>query len=159
MRAPSGAPVNNLNELEWVRGDGGSGGGDGGGDGAAARRPVGGPAGPVPLAGGEVWANVWGTPCVARIDPATGAVVGWVRGDALAARARDAAAAADGAAGRPGPPLDVMNGVAVDAESGRVLMTGKNWPLLFDVALAPDEAPGAADRAAAACVRPRASFG
>ena len=28
---------------------------------------------------GEVWANIWQTECIARIDPATGNVVGWIR--------------------------------------------------------------------------------
>lgn len=27
---------------------------------------------------GEIWGNVWQTECIARIDPATGAILGWV---------------------------------------------------------------------------------
>ena len=27
---------------------------------------------------GEIWGNVWQTECIARIDPATGAVLGWI---------------------------------------------------------------------------------
>ena len=143
VKAPGGAPVPNLNELEWVAPPtDGSGG-------------VGGAAGPTPLPSGEIWANVWGTPCVARIDPSTGSVVGWILGDALATRAVAAAAASPS----NGPPLDVMNGVAVDPATGRVVMTGKNWPLLFDVTLTQDETQEAAARAAAVCVPLRASFG
>lgn len=140
VKAPGGAAVPNLNELEWVARPAGGGG------------HVGGDQGPVPLATGEIWANIWGTPCVARIDPSTGAVVGWILGDKLAERAAVAASHSNG------PPLDVMNGVAVAPASGRVLMTGKNWPLLFDVALSEDGTPAAASRAASVCVLPRASF-
>ena len=119
---------------------------------------IGGDGGPVPLPIGEIWANVWGTPCVARIDPTTGGVVGWIVADGLVSRAAAAAAAANDG-GRH--PIDVLNGVAVDSSNGRLLMTGKHWPLLFDVALsdAGGDAAAAADRARAACVRPRASFG
>jgi glutaminyl-peptide cyclotransferase len=142
VTAPGGAAVPNLNELEWVSPRPGG-------------APVGGDGGPVPLPSGEVWANVWGTPCVARIDPANGAVVGWILADALAPRAAAAAAAPNAP---PGPALDVLNGIAVVPETGRLLMTGKHWPLLFDVALEPGDA-GAAARARAACVQPRVSFG
>lgn len=143
VKTPGGALVPNLNELEWVAPPT-----DGSGR-------VGGSSGPSPLPTGEIWANVWGTPCVARIDPASGSVVGWILGDALATRAVAAAASAP----TNGPPLDVMNGVAVDPATGRVLMTGKNWPLLFDVMLSESGAPDAAARAAAVCVPARASFG
>jgi len=136
-----GVPVPNLNELEWVRG------------GAL----VGGPDGPTTAPGGEVWANVWGTPCVARIDPGDGVVVGWVVAPALAGRAR-ALAAAPGA--KAGPALDVLNGVAVNATSGRLLMTGKTGPAVFEAVRAPAAAgaPSLAE-ARAACVRPAAEFG
>ena len=99
------------------------------------------------LSDGELWANVWGTPCVARVDPATGAVVGWVLAPDL--RPRALAAAVRGSStpfsSSPQGQIDVLNGIAVDdgtreptvppLSRARLFMTGKNWPLLFEVKL------------------------
>jgi glutamine cyclotransferase len=107
------------------------------------------PPGPPPagglLPGGEVWANVWGTECVARVDPATGAVVGWVLAPSL--RPRAAAVAAAAARAHPattpnGGRIDVLNGVAADHATGRVWLGGKWWPILFEVGFADAAAPG-----------------
>ena len=69
---------------------------------------------------GEIFANVWQTDYVARIDPATGVVSGWLdlRG-LLSARERAAA--------------DVLNGIAYDAARDRLFVTGKLWPKLFEI--------------------------
>ena len=120
------------------------------------KKPKGGAgAGNASLSDGELWANVWGTPCVARVDPLTGAVVGWVLAPDLRPRALAAAASSSAplsAASSSGPQgqVDVLNGIAVDdgtrreaAASGapplvrraRLFLTGKNWPLLFEVRL------------------------
>lgn len=73
---------------------------------------------------GEVWANVWQTDLVARIDPATGEVVGWIDlAGLLTAQERSRA--------------DVLNGIAYDAAAGRIFVTGKYWPWLFEIRLAP----------------------
>jgi glutamine cyclotransferase len=74
---------------------------------------------------GEVWANVWYTDRIARIDPTTGLVVGWVdlRG-LLGPRDRQSS-------------VDVLNGIAYDAETGRLFVTGKLWPKLFEIELVP----------------------
>jgi len=85
-----GAPVRNLNELEWVE--------------------------------GEVWANVWQTNFIARIDPGSGEVVGWIDLNGLL----DPAAAAG---------ADVLNGIAYDPATKRVFVTGKLWPALFEIRL------------------------
>jgi len=69
---------------------------------------------------GEVWANVWTTDFIARIDPATGRVTGWIdlRGLLPAGdRAGDA----------------VLNGIAYDSAGDRVFVTGKLWPRLFEI--------------------------
>ncbi len=83
---------------------------------------------------GFVFANVWQTERIARIDPETGLVTGWVDLSGLTALAElDTAVTSD-------PSLNanaVLNGIAYDVESGRFLVTGKLWPKLFDLDLRP----------------------
>jgi len=67
---------------------------------------------------GEIYANIWLTDAVARIDPASGLVVGWIDLTGLLP------------AGTPG---DVLNGIAYDDVTGHLLVTGKLWPWLFEV--------------------------
>jgi glutamine cyclotransferase len=74
---------------------------------------------------GEVFANVWKTDLIARIDPETGRVVGWI-GMAGLLRPEDH----DG-------PIDVLNGIAYDPENDRLFVTGKLWPKLFEIKLVP----------------------
>jgi glutamine cyclotransferase len=69
---------------------------------------------------GEVLANVWQTDRVARIDPRTGRVTGWID---FAGLLRPAEAAPDA----------VLNGIAYDAATDRLFVTGKLWPKLFEV--------------------------
>lgn len=75
---------------------------------------------------GEVWANVWRTDVVVRVDPATGDVTGVIDLSGLLseneARRR---------------PVDVLNGIAHDPATGRVFVTGKLWPKLFEIELVP----------------------
>jgi len=73
---------------------------------------------------GEVFANVWTTDWVVRIDPRTGRVVGWVDLSGLLTPDERAAA-------------DVLNGIAYDSQGGRLFVTGKLWPKLFEIALVP----------------------
>lgn len=82
-----GRPVDQLNELEWVK--------------------------------GEVWANVWHTQRIARIDPATGRVKGWLDLSPLIPPAQD--------------PEAVLNGIAYDEAADRLLVTGKLWPVLYEI--------------------------
>jgi glutaminyl-peptide cyclotransferase len=74
---------------------------------------------------GEIWANVWPTDRLVRVDPSTGAVAGWVNLDTLWPRAQ-----------RP-PSADVLNGIAYDRERRRIFVTGKNWPRLYHIAVTP----------------------
>ncbi|HEY1752048.1 MAG TPA: glutaminyl-peptide cyclotransferase [Caulobacteraceae bacterium] len=83
-----GQPVDNINELEWVK--------------------------------GEILANIWMTSRIARIDPASGHVVGWIDLGAL------------GPAGGDDPDA-VANGIAYDAATDRLFVTGKLWPKLYEV--------------------------
>ena len=70
---------------------------------------------------GAVYANIWRSDRVARIDPASGAVTGWLDLAPIAARERDA-----GEAG-------VANGIAWD---GRLLfVTGKLWEAIYGLEL------------------------
>jgi len=75
------------------------------------------------LVGGEVYANVWQTDRIARIEPSTGEVVAWV----------DLSGLLDPYV--PGGSPGVLNGIAYDAWSNRLLVTGKRWPLLFEIEL------------------------
>jgi glutamine cyclotransferase len=75
------------------------------------------------MAGGVLYANVWPGDCVARVDPASGTVTGWL--DLAPLRERM-------------PPLGrdaVANGLAWDPRRGWLLATGKLWPRLFALRL------------------------
>lgn len=73
--------------------------------------------------GGDILANVWMTDRIARIEPKTGRVTAWYDVSALSA-------------GIPNrTPDDVPNGIAYDARTERLFVTGKRWPLLFEVKL------------------------
>ncbi len=70
---------------------------------------------------GEIWANVWQTDRVARIDPRTGQVNSWVNFAGLLKPADRT------------PDTDVLNGIAYDAQGKRIFVTGKRWPKLFQI--------------------------
>ncbi|MFA6229137.1 MAG: glutaminyl-peptide cyclotransferase [Rhodanobacter sp.] len=73
---------------------------------------------------GEIYANIWLTNRIARIDPATGQVVGWIDLTGLFDVNR-----------LPEPGNDVLNGIAYDARHDRLFVTGKCWPKLFEIKL------------------------
>ena len=85
----SGRPVENLNELEWVR--------------------------------GEIYANVWQTDDIVRISPRTGKVLGRIN---LKGIIDERELHGEGA---------VLNGIAYDPNGGRLFVTGKLWPKLFEI--------------------------
>lgn len=70
---------------------------------------------------GEVWANIWQSDRIARINPRTGAVSGWIDLTGLLP-------------GRRGSD-DVLNGIAYDPATRRIFVTGKLWPKLFEIQL------------------------
>ncbi|GAA4007590.1 glutaminyl-peptide cyclotransferase [Deinococcus rubellus] len=82
-------------------------------------------------AGGSVYANVWLSNKVARIDPQSGKVTAWIDVTNLAREAQAAAAKAGQELGFD----DVPNGIAFNAARGTLLLTGKRWPLVFEVKL------------------------
>lgn len=88
----SGRPLDNVNELEWVK--------------------------------GEIFANVWQTNWIVRIDPKDGHVKGLVDLSGLLDPSE-----------RPQGQDAVLNGIAYDAQKDRLFVTGKNWPKLFEIRL------------------------
>ncbi|HEY0051321.1 MAG TPA: glutaminyl-peptide cyclotransferase, partial [Pyrinomonadaceae bacterium] len=106
----NGQPLLNLNELEYVK--------------------------------GEIWANIWhsennatdsehgflpniGKPnYIARIDPASGKVVGWI--DLAGISPEDVKNSEN-----------TLNGIAYDAQNDRIFVTGKRWKNLFEIKLKP----------------------
>lgn len=75
------------------------------------------------MVGDELWANVWMSDFVARIDPATGLVASWVDFRNLLHESDIP----------PGHQVDVLNGIAWDATQGRIFITGKLWPKLYSI--------------------------
>lgn len=72
---------------------------------------------------GEILANIWHQDLIVRIDPANGTITGVMDLRELAASVavRDSES--------------VLNGIAYDDKTGKLYVTGKNWPSLFEIAL------------------------
>jgi glutamine cyclotransferase len=112
VKKEDGSPVYHLNELEFVK--------------------------------GEIWANIWhsekpatesehgflpnlGKPnYIARIDPSSGRVVGWI--DLANISPEDVE-----------DSENTLNGIAYDAQGDRIFVTGKNWKRLFEIKLKPKQ--------------------
>ncbi len=71
---------------------------------------------------GKVYANVWKSDVIAIICPQTGKVEAWIKLTELVARERAIY-----------PYIDVLNGIAYDDVSDRLLVTGKYWPELVEI--------------------------
>jgi glutamine cyclotransferase len=71
---------------------------------------------------GEIWANIFQSSCIARIDPQSGQVTGWIDLDGLLSLAELATA-------------NVPNGIAYDPASQRIFITGKYWPNVLEIEL------------------------
>jgi len=108
------------------------------------------------LVGDEIWGNVFPTcagssgtrrnlcdhsECVARIDPASGQVRGWIDFSELVEREPKSV--------RDDLMNSVFNGIAFDAASGRLLVTGKNWENIYSVEIETRE--GGAEHVQSAC--------
>jgi len=72
---------------------------------------------------GLIYANVWKTDQIARIDPETGAVVDWLDLTGLLDKEKY-------------PSSNVLNGIAFDGKN--LYVTGKRWPFIFQIALPPN---------------------
>jgi glutaminyl-peptide cyclotransferase len=75
-------------------------------------------------ADGEILANIWYDDRMARIDPASGQITGWIDLTGLLPF-------------RQRRENDVLNGIAYDAQKKRLFVTGKNWPKLFEIRIVP----------------------
>jgi glutaminyl-peptide cyclotransferase len=73
---------------------------------------------------GEIYANVWQTNWIVRIDPHTGEVIGVINLSGLLSRSDVVP-----------DQTDVLNGIAYDSKGDRLFVTGKNWPKLFEIRL------------------------
>ena len=71
---------------------------------------------------GEIYANVFRTPYIARISPETGRIIGLID---LSKLLRDWIDDPE--------IMDNANGIAYDQASGRLYVTGKYWPRLFEI--------------------------
>jgi glutamine cyclotransferase len=74
---------------------------------------------------GEIYANVWGTDVIVRIDPASGNVVGWIDLSGLLPPAQRGTSSVDA----------VLNGIAWDSKHRKLYVTGKLWPKLYEIEL------------------------
>lgn len=77
---------------------------------------------------GELWANLFQTGYIVRIDPEDGSVVG-------ALDLRELPLPSD-----RHPGQDVLNGIARDPETGDIWVTGKNWKALYRIEWPPEDA-------------------
>ena len=70
---------------------------------------------------GQIWANIWQSDIIARIDPQTGHVVSFLDlSGLLPASARNG-------------QEDVLNGIAYDPATKRIWISGKRWPSIFEI--------------------------
>ena len=72
---------------------------------------------------GKIWANIYMTDDIAIINPRTGAVEGMIDCSGLLDRRLRT------------PRTDVLNGIALNPEDGKIYLTGKYWPKLFEIEL------------------------
>lgn len=86
-----GEPLNNLNELEYVK--------------------------------GEIYANIWQTDRIVRLDSQSGRILGWIDLTGLLSSTDR------------NDETDVLNGIAYDPAQDRLFVTGKQWPKLFQIRL------------------------
>ena len=71
---------------------------------------------------GFIYANVWTTNTIVKIDPATGDVVGKMDLSSLSLESKT-----------KNPGSLEMNGIAYDSVSGKILVTGKMWPTIYEI--------------------------
>ena len=71
---------------------------------------------------GAVYANIWMQQKIAIINPQTGTVEGWIDLTGIY---------------QSNNLDDVLNGIAYDSQTNRLLITGKDWPNLYEITLIP----------------------
>ena len=75
---------------------------------------------------GEIFANIWKSNLIARIDPKTGKVKSWINLEGLLTD-------------KEKQNSGVLNGIAYDKKNDRLFVTGKNWSKIFEIEIIPDE--------------------
>ena len=70
---------------------------------------------------GEIWANIWQTDLIARIDPSSGKVIAYIDLKGILSDPET------------DTNINVLNGIAYDKTGKRIFVTGKNWPKLFEI--------------------------
>jgi glutamine cyclotransferase len=70
---------------------------------------------------GEIWANIWMSDLIARIDPISGKVLAYIDLKGILPESER------------NPDTDVLNGIAYDQKDKRIFITGKKWPKLFEI--------------------------
>ncbi len=91
---------------------------------------------------GQVWANVWQQDRIAVIDPNSGGVIAWLDLQGLHPKSQRKSSE------------DVLNGIAFNPDNGRLLVTGKKWPVLFELEVGGLE-PGNQNAASGTVPEPR----
>lgn len=71
---------------------------------------------------GFIYANIWQTPFIVKIDPKNGKVVGKLDLSSLAFEAKN-----------KNPDADVLNGIAYDSIADKIYVTGKLWPNIYQI--------------------------
>lgn len=71
---------------------------------------------------GFIYANVWTTNYIAKIDPSDGKIVGLIDLTSLFLKAR-----------KENPQSEATNGIAYHSKKDRVFVTGKFWPYIFEI--------------------------
>lgn len=71
---------------------------------------------------GFIYANIWQTDIIVKIDPSNGTVVGKLDLASLAFEAKN-----------KNPEADVLNGIAYDAVADKIYVTGKLWPNIYQI--------------------------
>ncbi len=74
---------------------------------------------------GQIYANVWPTERIVKIEPETGEVIGWIDAEGILAPEDHS------------EPVDVFNGIAYDPAGHRLFVTGKFYPKLYEIKLIP----------------------
>lgn len=72
---------------------------------------------------GEIWANVWQTDVIVRINPDSGVTTSFIDLTGLSNQTQ------------LGSNEAVLNGIAWDSENNRLFVTGKHWANLFEIEL------------------------
>ncbi len=71
---------------------------------------------------GDIYANIWMQQKIAIINPQTGIVKGWIDLTGIYQSSNID---------------DVLNGIAYDSQTNRLLITGKDWPNIFEITIKP----------------------